>query len=76
MTKGELIKALQESSAPDDTLMLLSSDHEGNSYRELNLDADLSKGYPEGYEWKVLHPDDVPEYEEDGIELTDVLVVW
>jgi hypothetical protein len=79
MTKRELIEALERSDAPDDTLIILSSDEEGNSYREASLDATLSKCYPEderGYEWQVLHPDDVGEYEEDGTELTDCLVVW
>lgn len=76
MTKRELINLLEESPAPDDTLVLLSSDHEGNSYRKANIDTDMSKAYPDGYEWQVLHPDDAVEYEEDGVELTDVIVVW
>jgi hypothetical protein len=76
MTKGELIEMLQESDAPDDTLIVLSSDQEGNSYRTAYLDEDLAKAYRDGYEWQVLHPDDVEEYEEDGVELTEVLVIW
>lgn len=76
MTKRELILLLEESPAPDDTLVLLSSDQEGNSYRKANIDTDVSKAYPDGHEWEVLHPDDVPEYEEDEVELTDVIVVW
>lgn len=76
MTKRELINMLEESDAPDDTLIVLSSDQEGNSYRSAYLDTDVSKAYAEGYGWEVLHPDDVEEYEEDGTELTDVLVVW
>ena len=76
MNKRELIELLENSDAPDDTLIVLSSDEEGNSYREASLDTTLSKAYPEGYGWEVLHPSDVEEYEEDGYELTDCLVVW
>ena len=76
MTKDEFIKALQESDVPGDTLVVLSSDEEGNSYRSANLDTTLSKAYPEGYDWQVLHPDDVQEYEDYGVVLTNCIVVW
>lgn len=77
MTKGELIKKLQESDAPDDTLVLLSSDEEGNYYRDASIDTTVTKAYPEGYGWEVIHPDDVKEYLDDGYtDLTDVIIVW
>lgn len=74
MTKRELIQILEESDAPDNTLIMLSSDEEGNSYRIANIDSYVSKAYGGGHEWEVLHPDDEDEYEPS--ELTDVLVFW
>lgn len=41
MTKDELIRELQESSAPGDTVIVMSKDAEGNGYSPL---ADLSLG--------------------------------
>lgn len=73
MTKQELLEKIQ--ALPDDIVFLVSSDEEGNSFRTANFDDAISKAY-NFVEWQVLHPDDVAEYEEDGVELTDVVVFW
>lgn len=74
MTKQELLDMV--AGLPDDIVFVLSSDREGNSYREAYFDPQIAKAYEDGYEWQVLHPDDVARCEEDGVDLTDVVVFW
>jgi hypothetical protein len=71
MTKAELIERI--SALPDNIVFLLSSDEEGNSYRTADLDDNVQKAIQDGYEWELIHEDDVDEYDED---LTDVVVFW
>lgn len=65
------VKELREEMAnlPDDMLVLLSSDQEGNSKHKL-YSADISAYEKDGYEFETIHPDDT-----DGTE-AKALVLW
>ena len=68
MTKVELLAVLEQ--YEDDDTFLVSSDEEGNEYREASL-GDPEKAVKAGpREWEILHPDDVAagEYDEDVLE--------
>ena len=74
MTKQELLAKVQ--ALPDDITFLLSSDEEGNSYRDADLDVKAQKAFDDGYEWHLIDAQEVAMYEEEGHNLTDVVVFW
>jgi len=62
MTVAELIEKLEN--LDPDTLVILSSDSEGNSHSPL-ADADPSHYIPERFGLvECIHPDDLPDYPE------------
>lgn len=72
MTKQELIDILE--SLPDDVVILLSSDEEGNRIREARV-GELEKAYTEDTrEWVSVHPDDIDGY--DSEDLRDAVIFW
>jgi hypothetical protein len=69
MTKTELLAILEQ--YEDDDIFLVSSDEEGNSYREADL-GEPEKAYFDGDEWQPMHPEDIENGEYDGIEDEDI----
>jgi hypothetical protein len=70
------VKQLKEAIAelPDDMLVLVSRDEDGNGFKEL-IAAQVSDVAPYyGKEFDVIHPDDVPDH--DPAELKKMLVLW
>lgn len=73
LSKAELIETIQ--SYPDDVVFLLSSDHEGNSIREANVDLGFAYYY-EGT-WEEIAEEDISEYEDDPvIKVVQAAVFW
>lgn len=68
MTKVELLAILEQ--YEDDDVFLVSSDEEGNEYREANLGEPEKAIHSGPREWQTLHPDDVESgyYDDDVVE--------
>lgn len=78
MKLTELIKTLNElQSTIGDVDVLVSSDGEGNYISELMF-VQPEKGVydPEEMDYTILHPDDLPDYEEEGYEINNYVVIW
>jgi hypothetical protein len=73
MTKRELIQILDQF-YDDDDIFLVSSDEEGNSYREASLGTP-EKAYFDGDEWTTLHPEDIEAGEYEDLAEEDILKV-
>lgn len=71
MTVAELIEALSE--APGDSLVVLSSDAEGNDYRPLAY-ADLARYAPVETWYGDVLDEDADEEDYDGV--VDAFVLW
>ncbi|OBJ40264.1 hypothetical protein A5630_25270 [Mycolicibacterium mucogenicum] len=69
MNVGELKAKL--ANVPDDVEVIVSSDEEGNSYREANVD---TAAQMVRYDWEieVIHPADLDEYP----DTTPAVVIW
>lgn len=68
MTKAELLEVLEK--YEDNDIFLVSSDQEGNSYREGHL-GEPEKAFFDGDEWITMHPDDIEAGEYDDYDLAE-----
>jgi hypothetical protein len=76
MTKVELLAILEQ--YEDDDIFLVSSDEEGNEYREASL-GEPEFAYGDGREWQTMHQDDIDGgfyHEEDLAKAVRVGVFW
>lgn len=70
MTAGELIEELKKLDA--DTVVLLSSDEEGNHIRQIAYVSKELTEDPMAYEADFTHPDDLW----DDVQYATVAVIW
>lgn len=73
MTVARLRAAM--ANLPDDLLVFLASDEEGNDFHRL-ADVEISKYYESDGEIQTVHPDDFNEFEDEDDPLRDAVVLW
>ena len=69
ITVSKLIELLSQ--FPDDTPVVMAGDSEGNTIKPLE-EIELNKGYVDGYEVELIHPDDYEECDVCG----EVVSLW